>query len=124
MLTSPEHFTFLGSGSHSPFSIHSAILDPKSTCPGGQLKVTLAPSGTGNAFWLITVIASLILSAGFPQLAYATYTRMKLINDTSLTHDKLSHKDGTFSFVIKINVPTPWVFPLRSKVYCSGCNHL
>ena len=32
------------SGSHSPFPIHIDVLEPVSTSPSGQVKVTLAPS--------------------------------------------------------------------------------
>jgi hypothetical protein len=34
----------LGSGSHSPFPVHVAKLDPLSTSPGGQLNLILHPS--------------------------------------------------------------------------------
>ena len=38
------HVSQLGSGSHSPFSAHVAELDPLSSSPGGQLKLTVRPS--------------------------------------------------------------------------------
>ena len=38
------HTTSLGSGSHSPFSMHVDAFGPESTSPGGQANVTLAPS--------------------------------------------------------------------------------
>ena len=36
--------SWLGSGSHTPFSIHVAELGPMSTIPAGQLKLTVLPS--------------------------------------------------------------------------------
>ena len=41
---SPLHTTSLGSGSHSPFSIHIDVLGPVSTSPEEQLKMMLSPS--------------------------------------------------------------------------------
>ena len=67
-LISPVHCTSLGSGSHSPFAVQTAVLDPTSIDPGGQLKVTLVPSVAGNTFWPIIVTVFSNLSAGFPQL--------------------------------------------------------
>ena len=40
----PLHATSLGSGSHSPFSIHVVELGPLSTIPGRQENETLFPS--------------------------------------------------------------------------------
>ena len=44
----PEQFTSSIAGSHSPFSIHFDELDPSSTVPGGQSKVTVVPSTAGG----------------------------------------------------------------------------
>ena len=43
-LVLPLHTTSLGSGSHSPFSIHVVELGPLSTIPGRQENETLFPS--------------------------------------------------------------------------------
>ena len=43
------HSVSLGSGSHSPFSIHVVVLGPMSTSPGGHVKLKMLPSVTGNA---------------------------------------------------------------------------
>ena len=40
----PLHINPLGLGSHSPFPVQVAELDPLSTSPGGQLKVIVLPS--------------------------------------------------------------------------------
>ena len=66
--------SWLGSGSHSPFSIHVDDLCPTSTSPGGQLKVILLPStGKTSLFSTIIGVESLLTfvsnSSGYPQLA-------------------------------------------------------
>ena len=40
----PSHINSLGSGSHSPFSVHTVELGPVSTNPRGQLNLTVLPS--------------------------------------------------------------------------------
>ena len=44
----PVHSTSLGSGSHSPFLRHVDELDPLSTCPDGQVNVTVCSSSAGS----------------------------------------------------------------------------
>ena len=71
----------LGSGSHSPFSVHVAELGPVSSHPGGQLNLIVLPSiGTeleysemmvGTELELLFIIESLLIvdnSCGCPQL--------------------------------------------------------
>ena len=38
----------MGSGSHFPFPIHVVVLGPVNISPGGQVKVTFAPSTAGS----------------------------------------------------------------------------
>ena len=54
----PMHLACLGSGSHSPFSIHVVVLGPVSTSPGGQEKVKMLPSVRGNVLSDIFLMAS------------------------------------------------------------------
>ena len=44
----PLHATSLGSGSHSPFSIHVDVFAPVRTNPDEQLKLTLLPFNVGT----------------------------------------------------------------------------
>ena len=44
----PLHVTFVGSGSHSPFSIHVVVLGPVSTIPGGHVNMMVVPNSTGS----------------------------------------------------------------------------
>ena len=46
--TLPLHSTSLGSGSHSPFSIHVVVFCPTSSIPGGQVNVTVFPLSNGS----------------------------------------------------------------------------
>ena len=69
----PSHISPLGSGSHSPFPVHIDELDPVSTSPGGQLKVTVLPSigksPSLNTFGTDLEYPQLDGSSGRPQLA-------------------------------------------------------
>ena len=44
----PVHSTSLGSGAHSPFSIHEDELEPLRIHPGGQVNVIFCPSRAGS----------------------------------------------------------------------------
>ena len=69
----PSHSSPLGSGSHSPFPVHIDELDPVSTSPGGQLKVTMLPSigksPSLNTFGTDLEYPQLDDGSGCPQLA-------------------------------------------------------
>ena len=47
--TLPLHITSLGSGSHSPFSVHVVVLGPVSSIPGGQVNVIVFPLSSVSA---------------------------------------------------------------------------
>ena len=69
----PSHSSPFGSGSHSPFPVHIDELDPVSTSPGEQLKVTVLPSigksSSLNTFGTDLEYPQLDGSSGRPQLA-------------------------------------------------------
>ena len=53
LISGPSQFIWssLGSGIHSPFSMHVAVLGPTSTCPGSeQLNETLVPTLIADSF--------------------------------------------------------------------------
>ena len=56
----PIHSTSLGSGSHSPFSIHVYELEPVSMWPGGQLKVIVFPITVGSLYSMMLIKSSTI----------------------------------------------------------------
>ena len=65
------HSACLGSGSHSPFSIHVVVLGPVSTSPEGQEKLKILPSVTGNVLTDISgaVTVTEFGNTGYPQFA-------------------------------------------------------
>ena len=69
----PSHINPLGSGSHSPFPIHIDELGPVSTCPGGQLNLTVLSSivkpWSSNRFGTGLEYPQVDNKSGFPQLA-------------------------------------------------------
>ena len=65
------HLACLGSGSHSPFSIHVVVLGPVSTSPGGQEKLKVLPSVTGTDVSLTAYVELDI--TGCPQFAVESF---------------------------------------------------
>ena len=60
------HSTFLGAGSHSPFSIHVDVWGPLNISPGEQLKVTVVPSTAGSVYPITLTPELVVWSIGFP----------------------------------------------------------
>ena len=48
--TKPSLSTFLGSGSHFPFSMHVEVFGPLSMSPEGQLRMTVEHSNAGCSY--------------------------------------------------------------------------
>ena len=68
----PLHITSLGSGSHSPFLIHVAVLGPVSISPEGQVKVTVVFSIAGSLYpATVTVLFADACLRGNPHLPNA-----------------------------------------------------
>ena len=61
------HSASLGSGSHSPFSIHVVVMGPVSSNPGGHVKLKMLPSVTGIVSTLTVSVE--LDNTGYPQLA-------------------------------------------------------
>ena len=63
------HSACLGSGSHSPFSIHVVVLGPVSSNPGGQVKLKILPSVTGTVPNVSLTVYVKSENTGCPQFA-------------------------------------------------------
>ena len=63
------HSSSCGSGSHSPFPIQVDELVPLRLRPGGQMKLTVAPSIGRPLYFTLAGLESLADSSRYPQLA-------------------------------------------------------
>ena len=66
----PSHSNSLGSGSQYPFSIHVDSLEPKRTCPLGQINEALVPTRAGSSKMTLTESSASI--TGWIHLAVCT----------------------------------------------------
>ena len=70
----PLQFKLVGSGSHSPFSIHVVVLGPVSTSPGGQEKLATVPSIVMELSLSAMTSRDLTLSMRLPQFTVVDFS--------------------------------------------------
>ena len=103
------HSTFLGSGSHSPLSMHANVWGPLKICPGEQYKVTVVPSTAGSVYPITFMPELVVWLIGFPQrtvihLTYCTGCNIRsiltVVQSSEAIYNVLSTRRGSYNINI------------------------